>query len=115
MPSYANIRHLIASLVVFAFPSLTFAQEGTSRLVNPLNAGSLEELLGVILGAVVELGSIALVLMLVYVGFLFVKAQGNEGAITKAREALMNAVIGGLLLLGASAIAAVLRATVETL
>lgn len=113
MHYFANMRPL-ALLAALFLPSIAFAQSN-GVLVNPLRANSLPELLGVILSALVELGSIALVLALVWVGFLFVKAQGNEGEIKNARKALYNVVIGGLLLLGAGAIAAVLRATVESL
>jgi len=84
-------------------------------LVNPLQVGSITDLILLILEAVVYLGSIFLVLMLVYTGFLFVKAQGNPEEIKKAREALLWTVIGGLLLLGAEGLALVLQATVESI
>jgi hypothetical protein len=53
--------------------------------------------------------------MIVYVGFLFVAAQGNAEKISSARSALVWTIIGGLLLLGASAIELVIEATVKTL
>ena len=53
--------------------------------------------------------------MLVYVGFLFVAARGNEEKISSARSALVWTVVGGLILLGASAISAVIQATVGTI
>ena len=53
--------------------------------------------------------------MIVYVGFLFVAARGNEEKIRSARDALMWTVIGGLILLGAEAISLVIQATVKTL
>jgi hypothetical protein len=82
-------------------------------LQNPLkNINSLGELVNAILAAVVKIGGIVLVLALVYVGFLFVAAQGNEEKIRNARSALMWTVIGGLILLGATAISAVITATV---
>jgi hypothetical protein len=85
-------------------------------LTNPLrNINSLNDLLGAILRAVVEIGTIILVLALVYVGFLFVVAQGNEEKIRNARSALLWTVVGGLILLGATAIKAVIEATVKTL
>lgn len=85
-------------------------------LVNPLNSiNSLPELLTAILKGVVEIGAIFLTLMLVYVGFLFVAARGNEEKIRSARDALMWTVIGGLILLGAEAISLVIQATVKTL
>ncbi len=53
--------------------------------------------------------------MLVYVGFLFVAAQGNEEKIRSARSALVWTLIGGLILLGATAISKVIQATANTL
>ncbi|MDB5189408.1 MAG: protein of unknown function with transrane region [Parcubacteria group bacterium] len=91
---------------------------GTSggTLQNPLNnIDSLPKLLEVILGAVVKLGSILLVVMLVWVGFLFVMAQGNPEEITKARSALVWTLIGGMILLGAQAISSLIQATVTGL
>lgn len=65
-----------------------------------------------ILGAIVKLATILLTLMLVYTGFLFVMAQGNEEKLTNAKNTLVWTVIGGLILLGATAIQAVITATV---
>lgn len=84
-------------------------------LVNPLRAGSIPELLAIVLQGLVQIGSIILVLMLVWVGFKFVVAQGNEEEIRSARDALMWTVIGGLVLLGAQAIATLIQATVNAL
>lgn len=96
------------------------ASGGTSGsgggLVNPLNSiSSLPELLRAILGGVVQIGAIFLTVMIVYVGFLFVAARGNEEKISSARSALLWTIIGGLILLGASAIELVIEATVKTL
>lgn len=85
-------------------------------LTNPLNSiNSLPDFLNAILGAVVDLGTIVLTLALIYVGFLFVKAQGKEEEIKNARNALMWTVIGGLVLLGAQTIGMVISSTVEGL
>jgi hypothetical protein len=87
-----------------------------SGLTNPLDGiDSLPEFLEKILGAVVDLGVIILTLAIVYVGFLFVKAQGNEEQLRSARSALMWTVIGGLVLLGAQTIGMVIRSTVDSL
>jgi hypothetical protein len=67
------------------------------------------------LDAVVYLGSIFLTLAIIYVGFLFVMARGNEEKIRGARSALVWTVIGGLILLGAKAIGLVISATVTGL
>ncbi|MGE5541374.1 MAG: pilin [Bacillota bacterium] len=85
------------------------------KLHNPLKFCSLPELMDGILQAVVELGAILLIFMLVWVGFLFVAAQGNPEKISAARSALIWVLIGGLILLGAEAISKVIEATVNSL
>lgn len=95
--------------------SNTSSNAGGQTLINPLKANNLEELLLAILRGVIQLGTIFLVLALVWTGFLFVYAQGAEERIKNARAALMWTVVGGLLLLGAQGIALVLQATVNAL
>lgn len=92
------------------------ASDGGTALTNPLNnINSLPDLLTAILKGVVEIGSIFLTVMLVYVGFLFVAAQGNAEKLSSARSALIWTIIGGLILLGAEAISLVIQSTVKTL
>ena len=91
------------------------SDNGSNTLQNPLNVSTLPELLNAILRGVVEIGAILLTVMIVYVGFLFVAAQGNEEKIRSARDALVWTVIGGLILLGAEAISLVIQQTVSTL
>ena len=88
---------------------------GTGLLQNPLQATDLVTLLNEILGYVIQIGTIFLVLMLIYVGFQFVMAQGNPEKVQSARSALLWTAIGGLLLLGAKALALVIVATVSGL
>lgn len=85
-------------------------------LQNPLhNINSFDDLLSAILAGVVRIGAVLLVLMLVYVGFLFVVAQGNPEKVSQARSALIWTVIGGLILLGAEAIHQVIQSTVNSI
>ena len=89
---------------------------GSGGLENPLNnIDSLEGLLAAILDAVVDIGVIIVTLALIYVGFKFVVAQGNEERIKEARGALMWTVIGALILLGAKGISIVIQQTVSGL
>lgn len=110
----ASLKKFSAGMFAFLLmmPMMAFASEG---LVNPLKVGTIEELLALVLKAVVNIGTIVLVLMLVYVGFLFVVGQGNEEKISEAKKALMWTVIGGLVLLGAQAISLVVQSTVGAL
>lgn len=82
---------------------------------NPLRSRSIMELLMVLLGALVYIGTIALVLAFVWTGVLFVMAQGAEEKIKDARRTLMWTLIGGLILLGAQGIAVIINATASTL
>ncbi|MBU0749937.1 hypothetical protein KKH15_00270 [Patescibacteria group bacterium] len=85
---------------------------GSTKLVNPLkDIDSLDKLLLAFLDIVVNIGFIFLTLMIVYVGFLFVMAQGKDEKLVAARSALVWTIIGGLILLGAKAIALFIQAT----
>lgn len=68
-----------------------------------------------ILAVVIRIGTVVVILMMVYVGYLFVAARGEPGEITKARQALLWTVVGALILLGAQVIAIGIRATVQAL
>lgn len=83
--------------------------------MNPLGTTNLMTLLQRILDFVIEIGSIIVILMLVYVGFLFVTARGEPAKITAARQALLWTIVGALILLGAKAIALGIEATVQAL
>jgi hypothetical protein len=87
-------------------------------LTNPLaQAGinSIPDLLNAILRAAVQIGAVVVTLMLVFVGFKFVAAQGAPEKIKEARTMLLWTIIGGLILLGAQVIATVIQSTVGAL
>jgi hypothetical protein len=88
------------------------------KLINPLGiSGStgLEQFLSNILDFVIRIGTIVVILMMVYVGFKFVSARGDPGEISKAREMLLWTVVGALILLGSKVIAGGIEATVKAL
>ncbi|HUQ30214.1 MAG TPA: hypothetical protein VM103_01700 [Candidatus Paceibacterota bacterium] len=115
------IRLLFIAILVFSVTPAVFvhAEDVTtppSTLENPLGPGiTLNELIVEVLQLVVTIGAIVVVLMLVYVGFMFVMARGEPGAISEARTALMWTIIGALILLGAQAIAIGIQETVTEL
>ena len=88
---------------------------GNVTLINPLQGQTLMGLLNDILTIVIQIGTIVIILMIVYVGFLFVVAQGKDAEITKARSALLWTVIGALILLGAQGLSLGIQATVHAL
>ena len=114
----------LLSLALFA-PGTTLANDTvipddpagpSGGLVNPLKGvNSFPEFLRAILGGIVEIGTIVLIMMLVYVGFLFVAARGRAEELSKAKSALVWTVIGGLILLGATTIQLVIEGTVQSI
>ncbi len=97
-------------------PPTTGSCGSSVGLTNPLNGVcSLSDFLKAILAGVVQIGTIILIMMLVYVGFLFVAARGNAEKLQSAKSALVWTVIGGLILLGATSIQLVIEGTVNSL
>lgn len=85
------------------------------QLQNPLNVGSIEELLRLILDIVVIFATPIVVFFVIYSGFLFVTAQGNEERLKKAKTAFLWTIIGGLIVLGASTILTVIIGTIRSI
>jgi len=88
--------------------------DATTNFCPPLE-GNLFSLLVNVLNIVVFFMFPIIVLMVVYTGFLFVAAQGNESKITEARRALVFTLIGALVVLGAKVIAVTICGTVQGL
>jgi hypothetical protein len=89
---------------------------GSIKLLNPLkDGGTLMDFLQSILGLVIQIGTMVLIVMVIYIGFLFVVAQGNSEKLSQARTMLLWTLIGGVILLGAQGIALGIEATVRAL
>jgi hypothetical protein len=54
------------------------------------------------------------VFFIIYSGYKFVTARGNQAEVTKAKDIFFATVIGGAILLGADVIATVVVNTVKT-
>jgi hypothetical protein len=88
---------------------------GTALLPNPIKVDSLKEFIALLLSLVVQIGIPLLIVAFVYVGFLFVQAQGNPGKRDLAKKALLNTVIGAAIVLGAGVISEALQLTIDKL
>jgi hypothetical protein len=100
--------------MVHLFTPIAHAATVSLKLTNPLGSiDTLPKFIVAILKVVIAVGFPVLVLMIVYSGFLFITAQGNKESVEKAKKAFTWTVIGGAVLLGALAIAELLRATIE--
>lgn len=88
---------------------------GSNRvtLANPIAANNVQELFQAIIDIVIVFAIPIIVFFIIYAGFLYVTARGNESTIQKAHMALLYALIGGLLILGARVLIEVVAGTVE--
>jgi formate-dependent nitrite reductase membrane component NrfD len=99
-------------------PAVTLAQGTTApssgtgglsvALKNPLAFNTLQEFIVAILDVIVIIATPIVVVFIVLAGFNYVTAQGNPSKIKDASNALMYAIIGGILILGAKAISLII-------
>lgn len=83
-----------------------------AKLKNPLGVNSIVDLLEALLAVVVVLATPIIVFFIIYSGFLYVTARGNSAKVEEATKSLTYAVIGGVLVLGAFAIAQIVKSLV---
>ena len=87
---------------------------GSVALQNPLQSDSIIGLFQAILNVVTILAIPIIVFFIIYAGFMYVWARGKPDAIGTANKALLYAIIGGVIILGANLIMELIRATVES-
>ncbi len=77
----------------------------SADLVNPLESDTFAELVENIAKIVAQIGFPIAALAIIYSGFLFVSARGNEKQLEDAKRTFFWTIIGTAILLGAWAIA----------
>lgn len=108
---------LVAFVLVIPF-AVSFAQIGAGdppKLPNPLenNVDSVSEFVEAVLtNIVLPIGAVVVVFFIIYSGYLFVTAGGNEDKISDAKNTFKWVVIGSAILLGSWAIAKAVQGTV---
>lgn len=107
-----KILLLKAGFFGFSFGLAPFA---SAELTNPLNSQTFAELIANIAKIVAEVGLPVAAIAIIYAGFLFATARGNEEQIKTAKKAFFWAIIGTALLLGAWAIAEAIKEFLGTL
>jgi len=109
--------HTFRFILVFSLlllPTVSLAVSN-GQITNPLgNTKELVPFLDKIIDACLKLGAVIAVVALIYAGFLFVTAAGDEGKIDTAKSTILYTVIGIVILLGARAISAVIVNTVNS-
>ncbi|TAK57243.1 hypothetical protein EPO17_02550 [Patescibacteria group bacterium] len=102
--------------VILASATIVGAQgTGSFTVTNPIKANTIQDLVFQIADIVLTIAVPVSVLLLIYAGFLFVKAQGNEAEITKAKETFLWTIIGIAVLFGARFLSEIIRGTINQL
>ena len=86
-------------------------------LPSPLSVkGGIIGLVEAILNNIVlPLGASVAAIAIIYSGFLYVKAQGNKSELEKAHEAIKWSIVGTAVILGAWALAQLIKGTIDAL
>ena len=83
------------------------------KLINPIKADRLDTFIKDLLNIILTIGVPIVALAIIYSGFLFVKAQGKEEDLKKAKETFFYTIIGAAILLGAWVLAQAIKGTIE--
>ncbi len=107
---------VLASLIIFS-PSATFAINlgtGSGSLLQGTAVGAgyspstgettFSETLGTVVKAALSLAGVIFMVLMVYAGFLWMTAHGNEDQIDKAQDIIRSSVIGLIIAVGAYSI-----------
>lgn len=96
--------------------TLPFLSLATGGIEDPTSGAMGTDISSVIknmINGLLKLALPLLVLAYIYVGFLFVKAQGSSEELQKARKAFMWLIVGTVLVIGANAIYSVVKDTIN--
>jgi len=100
---------IMISIVLFGIARVAEALDPPTRSHN------LADFIKAIANIAMQIGGIAAVIFIIWSGFLFVTARGNEEQLKKARTTFFWTVIGAMVLLGAYAVALAVVAFVTSL
>lgn len=116
------LKNALYSITIVALPFIASAQgTGTGGgstgggLQNPIAYNSFSAFIAAILNIVIAIGIPIAAVFIIYAGFLFVTARGNEAQLAKAKTALVWAIVGTAILLGANVLANGINATIQSI
>ena len=102
----------ITTIVLLGLAAPLFA---AAQIKNPLAFNSISDFLAALLELVVLIATPIVVVMIIYSGFLFVTAGGNETKLSLAKRTFFWTIIGALIVLGAQALSLGIQGTVDEL
>ena len=111
------MKHFIARVLAIvggflASASIAFA---AGEIGNPLKVGTISDFVSMALKVLVMVALPIISLFIVYSGFMFVIARGNEGMLNEAKKNFFYVILGSILVLGAWVIATLIGGTAAQL
>jgi hypothetical protein len=100
----AAVAHAQVSGPGFAGQLNTNLQQTGTGIYGQVPTKGLPEIIGGIIQAALGLLGIVLVVIIIYAGYLWMTAAGDDAKVTKAKKMIANAVIGMILIFAAYAI-----------
>lgn len=110
-----NKLKISTGMILMNFFIVSSVHAQTITFTNPIKSDDIRDLVRKILDVVVEFGAIVAVFFLIYAGFLFVKAQGNDSELQKAKSVFFWTIVGGMVVLGAHVLSRVIQSTVSSI
>jgi hypothetical protein len=103
------------SSISFLLPTQFALAQIAYNIRNPLGEGAtIEGVIVAILNAFIIIAIPIIILMIIYSGFLYVTARGNAEQTKKATTALTYAIIGGVIIIAATALAEIIKGLVDS-
>ena len=88
---------------IFGLEALTAKK--AFAIENPINSGTFEAVVAKIAELIARIGMVLVVVFIIYSGFLFVSARGDEKKLESAKSMFFWTIIGAAIIIGAYAIA----------
>lgn len=96
----------LLSIILFSIANFVYGQDCPSgQLCNPLTSRTFAALVENIARIIANVGIPVAAIFIIYSGFLFVTASGNEEKLKKAKEYFFWTIVGAGIIVGANAIA----------
>lgn len=114
---FLAVIFIVSGILFFAFSGSVFSQEDTppslqSPFKSEIGTSILSFIKFILEKIVLPIGAVVATVFLVYAGFLFVTAQGNEEKLKTAKRTFLWTVVGVLVLLGSVVIAEGIKNTI---
>lgn len=99
---------LIISLALLIWPSLIFAQNPATNLKGAtpeiLQKGSIYDIVGIIIQTLLGFVGTLFIVLVIYGGFTWMTAGGDSGKVQKAKDTIIKATIGIVIIMSSYAI-----------